>query len=299
MLKIAPIMEKFFQFGNSSAGGVNTTTTTDDKKSQKINRIVTITFISACLVFLVIYLPISFTNCTNNIVFVDYYVPDVPCTCANNVGSFAGIGKAMMANSSFYQQDISPLTWGQGLNYLVAFNNPNIIGTVYYPGAYTYFYSYFPVEFAFSVVHSKTINIFEIYDPLNLGPPILQPIYYNYDNIDNGAPGCFQIGTNYPNPSANWCLQLMQNLTNPNFTPYVELGYDQNLAYREFCNLQNCQIPQCSSAASVQILLTAVGVLGALFSVSRLVRYVLRHSLASRVDFTTQTVSMSSLAVSA
>ncbi len=291
-------------FRNSiSEKGIIPTTAHDEKKSQRINRIVMFSFIAACFIFLVIYLPITLTNCQNNIVQVDYYVPDAPCTCANNVGAFAGIGKAMMINSSFYQQDIGPLFWGQGLNYLVSFNTDNRtgtwIGTVFYPGPYAYFYTYFPVEFASSVVHSKSINIFEIYDPDGIGMEVIEPIIYNYDNIDNGAPGCYQVGRNYPNPDPNWCLQLMKNLTGTDFNPYVELGYDQNLAYRQFCNLEYCKIPQCTSEAIVQILLTAVGVLGALFSVSRLIRYVLRHWFASRVDFTTQTVSMSSLAASA
>jgi hypothetical protein len=216
------------------------------------------------VITIVIYLGIQYNACSYKNNVVAEYVSNVTCTCATSVGTFNQYSLAMVTNSSFGRQMDSFIV-----------TNPTASRFTFHGytidafGLNVYLQSYFKAEFTTNLVHSKALNVFELYNPQNFSEASM--LQYSDFGI---AYSCIIFGvTNGTLYSSDACVAKIAELTGATFNPVVELGYDYNPVYQNFCQVQSCVIQTCSGSDAWAILLQASGLIGALMLVNRLVRF--------------------------
>lgn len=230
------------------------------------------------VVFLVVYIPLALQNCASNLVEVDYYVENADCTCTFSVGNMASLGYAMVANYTGL-----PLTGRfQGTNSqlpVFAFGGNNSTDATSFEGTgLSYFSNYFGIEFSNAVVHTKQISWFTVYNNLDLSVPLnLNP--FNAACIVESEPMVWVIG--YDTTQCLDYLATFQPDVEP-LTETIELGYDKNMAYREYCKLAGCAIPMCTGLATLNVLLFAASIISFIFTLSRLVLFLCRSWMERR-----------------
>lgn len=241
-----------------------------DRQRWYLN-ILTVILAVVIVVAAVIYLGFQLSACQQYTTITSSYTADAPCTCTTAVGSFQEYAQVMVRNTSFASQCESVnvasgiVVW-QGLS-LAPF------------GLYEYLDGYFKAEFSTVLVHNRTINVFELYNPDNLPTADFtrySDLPYLYSCIIYGVPN----GTQY---TPHDCIQRLSELrpNAPIFDPMLALGYQDNAVYRDLCELQSCAIQQCTSLAVLAILLQACSLIGAILLMYRFARYVIIHWIVS------------------
>lgn len=230
----------------------------------KLMKIATVVVGIIAIIFLSIYLPISFVACQSNPTTTSDYVYGAPCKCANNVGGLKAFSDAM-----FSQTHPSYISGARFLKY----NTTNI-----YPIGYsTYVETYFAVDYTQDVQHNKTINLFNLYDPNNVGAEALDAKFNIY------VYGCFYsnpvLGQSGYRNNSDECVAEITRLEPlmPPFEPFVDFSYQHNELYRDFCQLSECVIQECSTLASVNIIIFSISIIGVLFTILRVVSVIIKR----------------------
>lgn len=218
------------------------------------------------IVAAIAYLVPQLEACQHYTTIVPNYVPDVPCTCTTAVGSFPQYGVAMIRNTSFSSQ----------------FTNVNAIATQFtwqgltleLFGLNAYMATYFKAEFSTVLVHNKTLNVFEIYNPRNLPESAFLPYSdqpYLYGCVIYGVTNGTQLD------SANCLTRLTELRPGVVFDPIIDLGYQNNGQYQQLCELQSCLIQACTPLSALGILLQAAGIISSIMLLNRFIRYLVVH----------------------
>jgi hypothetical protein len=226
------------------------------KTARVLSWIFVVTFIFACLIFSLAYGITSAVACSQNLVTVDAFIPDaVACTCANNPGTSSIMASAILGNTTFSSQ----FTFiGQNILYklpapLTGANRTANINS--YP-LFFYFLYQFPVEFTTTVVN-KTVLMFEfdttVFD--------LASIYKSVGGSYNATCDITVLASG-PLPSISFtgynsidCLNFINQNIVSGFNDRVDISYTDNYAYAKYCDLQSCQIKECSGVQQINICL--------------------------------------------
>jgi hypothetical protein len=260
-------------------------------------------FVGGSILFLAIYLPISITNCNNIMNNVDRYVYNASCFCKNNPGSSPAVGEFILTDNDWFRQfnysnDVT-LLFGPSPTYRSIYNGNLVV--ISFTTYSSYFQYYYPIEWSNTVIHNKTLTMFETYDP-------------NKYLSSNLAPFCSIVVVNVANVSdafvlnlhtVNDCIATTKQYLGEGFNPYINMGYSNNPTYQKACDLDYCQVPFCPQSNLITIIFFCFTVIGTYYTGLRTCKHLFvwiwyrKYRVTTAVTVPLFTSSDSPLAMSA
>jgi hypothetical protein len=254
-----------------------------DSNARRISWGFNLLFFVVAISFSLGYGIVSFVDCSQNLVSVGYYVSDAAsCQCKNNPSGSATIGNLILANTTWASQFDSI----QSSGYIVKFPCLNNL-TCQIVSPYVPFFmdQLYGIQFT-NTVTNQTLNQFEFYSgvfDLVTATPLLytqksciitttynstyQTIFEGYNSVD--------------------CLNHVHNNIDANYNDQIDINYENNPAYRQYCDLQSCLIRQCTSISAIEIVIFITGIISFSFltlqAIIKLIFYV-RIAYIERVD---------------
>ncbi len=234
-----------------------------NKKYKTFRLVLAYCFAIASTIFVIVFLPLSFSSCSHTINQVPQYIENSTlCMCQQNIGVSPQIGAKIINATSWFQQ-FNGVSTPSGLDFIISnVNNvSDLIIQVDSVGLWLNFY--FPIIWTNQLTTSQ-IDMFHLDD------------YLDIVDVPRFPYSCFivynQTGKMYN--SSNECLSAIRSII-PDFNNMIEISYSDNPVVQSACGtLLYCQQAFCPSSTVVSTLLLTLSVVSAIFTFLKVVYYV-------------------------
>jgi len=253
-----------------------------DKGAKHISWGFNFLFFAVVVGFSVGYGVTSFRACGQNLVNVDYYTADADnCVCKFNVGSSSTIGNLIVQNTTWYQQFN---TYQPNFFYVRLPCFETLTCQIGAPNLYLFLTEIYGIQFT-TVVTNITLHQFELYTGVFDEQSIIPLLPTTKNCIISSYNATYQyIFDGY---SSAECLDYVQKNIDPNYNDVIEIDYESNAAYQQYCDLDYCQINKCSSVAALAVVIQISSIISFCFLILQAVIktiYYFRISYVERVD---------------
>ena len=218
-------------------------------------------FVIGSIIFVAVYIPISFEQCSKTITTTDIY-NDNNCQCSNSVASPL-ISSLIIQNTSFANQFNSfenDFFYGY-----INSTNSNQTWLIIMPILNFFYSNVLPATF--QGVPNITFDVFNF--------STFEPLFSNLTVMKTVGSFPFGILGNIPYNRSQSCIEYIRANLVSNFDPIVSISIENNWVFSHYCDLKFCETTGCSDLQALNIIFLSASFLNLFYMFLKVVNFLI------------------------